>query len=101
MARPVTVYKDGRSVSNVYRSELDNWLADGWTLEPVQEELPPVQAPFVVAEVPVVEPVSRQAELEAMGWRELKAIAGRLGIEKADDQSWEDVIPDILAKEDR
>lgn len=99
MARPVTVYKDGRSVSNVYRSELGFWLNDGWTLEPVQETKPKKQAKLTVSEP--VETVSRQAELAAMGWREIKAIAAKLGIEKTDDQSWDDLIPEILTKEDR
>lgn len=95
MARPYTLYKDGQSVSNVYRSELDSWLAQGWTLEPVAvkaEPVPPTETPS---------PVSRKEELESLSWQKLKAIATELGIEKEEDQSWDDLIPEIIKAENR
>ena len=94
MPRPLTVYKDGQSVANVYPSELEAWLKQGWATEPITEPEQPKQEPLVVTH-------DRQKELEGLGWRELKAIATEHGIEKTEDQAWDDLIPDILKAENR
>jgi len=94
MPRPLTVYKEGKSVSSVYPSELQAWLDQGWTTEPAPEPEQPTQPPIVVEH-------SRQKELEGLGWRDLKAIATDLGLEKTDEQQWDDLIPDILKAENR
>jgi hypothetical protein len=41
----------------------------------------------------------RKAELEKMGWRDIKAIADRISIEKPEGETWEDTIPLILTHE--
>ena len=94
MPRPVTVYKDGKSASSVYPSELQFWFEQGWALEPQVVPEQPKQYPIVVGH-------SRQKELEDLGWRELKAIASEYGIEKTDSQTWGEIIPDILKAENR
>ncbi len=40
MPQPITVYRGSESVPNVYLSELQAWLADGWSTEPQPEEKP-------------------------------------------------------------
>lgn len=98
MARPYTVYKGDRSVSNVYGSELQSWLNNGWSTEKVA---PAPAKPKAKPEPNPVVKTDRKAELEAMGWREIKAIARKMGLTKKSDQTWEDLIPEILIKEDR
>ena len=97
MAQPLTLYKDGEEVKNVYPSEVAHWQSQGWTLSPDKPDPKPEQ--------PKQEPVAivgdRQAELEAMNWREVKSVAQKLGIEKGEDQSWDDLIPLIIKKENR
>lgn len=99
MARPYTVYKDGHSVSNVYGSELQTWFDQGWSLE--QTEFVAPQPVVEVKAEPVAPTLSRQEELEALSWQKLKAIATDLGLEKEEDQSWDDLIPDIIKAENR
>lgn len=94
MPRPLTVYKDGKSVPNVYPSEVQAWLDDGWALDPKPEPEQPKQESLVVEH-------SRQKELESLGWRDLKAIATEMGLNKEDDQQWDDLIPEILKLENR
>jgi hypothetical protein len=94
MARPLTLYKGKEKVNNVYPSELATWQAQGWTLEPVSEPEQPKQQPLVVVG-------DRQAELESMSWRQLRSVATKLGLEKSDDQNWDDLIPDIIKAENR
>lgn len=37
MPNPTKVYKNGIVVDSVYPADLDHWIADGWTLQPVLE----------------------------------------------------------------
>lgn len=38
MPQPVTVYRGSEVAHNVYLSELQAWLDDGWSTEPQPEE---------------------------------------------------------------
>lgn len=98
MPRPLTVFKNGKSVSNVYHSELQAWLDDGWSLEDTGTACTET---FCPAPIPKVVTPDRQEELEAMSWQKLKTLATKLGLEKDEDQSWEDLIPQILEAENR
>lgn len=103
MARPYKLYKGEKVVTNVYGSELASWFADGWSLEKVTAK-PKAKSepkPATKKAEPAPKNFDRKAELEAMNWRDLKAIATKLGLEKEDDQNWDDLIPEILIKEDR
>ena len=50
-------------------------------------------------ELSIAKGETRQAELDGMGWRELKEIAEGYDIAKPENGSWEDTIPMILEKE--
>lgn len=95
MPQTITMYKGDRSVSNIYPSERESWIAQGWseTPQPIKESEP---KPEIVINNAAID---RHAELEAMNWRQLRKIATSLGLEKEEDQAWEDLIPAILEKE--
>jgi len=60
--------------------------------------------PFTDADVDVdvdldADASAREAELRLLNWKDIRAIAGKLGLAKDDDQSWSDIIPSILQAE--
>jgi hypothetical protein len=57
MPQPVTVYRGETAVHNVYPSELQAWLEDGWTTEP---------QPTPQAEEKTVKRTSRKATTETV-----------------------------------
>lgn len=71
--------------------DLPGWLAQGWSKGKT------TSGPAEVEEKPQ-EGIDRKAELEAMDWREVKAIAEKLGIEKPEN-GWDEAIPLIIEKE--
>lgn len=40
MAQPLTLYRGSEIAHNVYPSEVQSWLDDGWSTEPQPEEKP-------------------------------------------------------------
>jgi hypothetical protein len=45
MPQPVVLYKGSEIAHNVYLSELQAWLDDGWSMEPQVVEEKPVKQP--------------------------------------------------------
>lgn len=94
------MYKGDRSVGNIYLSERDAWLEQGWSESPVLVQ--PVSEPEPEEEIVVNDSaIDRHAELSAMDWRELKKLATSFGLEKTSTQTWDEIIPDILKAENR
>jgi hypothetical protein len=105
---PVIIYKSGEAPKPVWSVDLDVFLANGWSVEPVLESTPE-SVPPAPTETPVLEPVDgtkevRRAELKALlsedaGWQSIKEIANKLGIDKKPKGGWDEAIDLILAKE--
>lgn len=51
MPQPITVYRGSESVPNVYLSELQAWLDNGWSTEPQPEEKPVKKTGKKIAEL--------------------------------------------------
>ena len=78
----------------IHPIDVPGWLNQGWSETPTiaDEESRPTRG----ADESVLD---RKNQLEAMDWRELKAIAEPLGIEKPEG-GWDESIPFILAAEE-
>ena len=92
----VEVFKGSHS-RKVHSVDLSAWIRDGWEVkqEPMAVVVKPVEEPTIAT--PKTDNDTFTAELEALSWQELKALASDLGIDKPDEKSWAEFIPDIVA----
>lgn len=106
---PVMVYHPDHSPRKVWRVDLNDYVAIGWSLSPVDDlakvtipdPIPPTSTP---AEVMIDPQTRRRNELTTIigakgGWEEIKAIAAIHNITQKPKGGWDEAINLIIAAE--
>lgn len=104
---PVMVYHPDRPSRKVWRVDLNDYLAIGWSLSPVVDLAKVTQTSTteeVTKEVEIDPQTRRRNELSTIvgvkgGWEEIKAIAAIHNINQKPKGGWDEAIDLILAAE--